>query len=140
MEWVARALGAFYLIGGLFGIRAARMNSLLDKALAGIDLKPTPWPEKVRAWMLWSAVGLTAGAGLSLLLLAKWTVWLFAINMVGQIAYLIFAARWLKPEDALEQQGRDRTRNAAIIWGFATLAVIWWTREGVLNWPQGPIF
>ena len=135
MEWVARALGAFYLLGGLFGIRTARMNNLLDKVLAGIELKPTPWTERVRGWMLWTGVLLTAAGGLSLLLLAKWTVWVFVVNLVSQVAYLIFAARWLKPEDADEQLGRDRTRNAAILWGVATLAVIWWTREGVLNWP-----
>ena len=136
MEWVARALGAFYLVGGLFGIHVARMDGFLNKALRDIELKPVPWTEQVRTWLLWSAVLLTAASGLSLLLLAKWSVWLFALNLVGQCAYLIFAARWLKPEDALEQRGRNRTRNAAITWGVATLAVIWWTREGVLDWPE----
>jgi hypothetical protein len=134
MEWIARGLGLFYLVGGVLTIRAARMNSILDKALAAIDLTPTPWTERVRAFALWSAVLLTSTGGLSLLLLARWTVWIFVLNLVCQIAYLAFAARWLKPEDALERQGRDQTRNAALIWGVATLAVIWWTGEGVLAW------
>lgn len=137
MEWVARGLGFFYLLGGLMGLRAARMNSLLDQALAGIELKPTPGPEKVRAAALWIGAGLTAASGAALLLLFKGSAWLFAANLVAQAAYLIYASRRLKPTTPEEVQGRNRTRNAAIGWGLATLAVIWWTREGLLTFPEG---
>ena len=132
MEWVARALGAFYLLGGLYALKAARENNFYDKVLAAIDLTPTPAREKVRAATLWGGAFLTAAGGLALLLLSRWSVWIFALNLVLQLAYLLWAARWLKPEDEADAIGRKRTQNAAIIWGGATLAVIWWTREGLL--------
>lgn len=137
MDWFARFVGAFYLVGGLFALRAARMNSLLDRALSAIDLKPTPPEERVRALALTAGGAMTALSGAALLLLFKWSAWLFAANLVLQLAYLVYADRRLKPEDALEQQGRNQTRNAAILWGLATLAVIWWTREGLLTFPEG---
>ena len=132
MEWVARALGAFYVLGGLYALKAARENNFYDKILAAIDLTPTPVREKVRAAALWGGALLTAAGGLALLLLSRWAVWIFVLNLVLQLAYLLWAARWLKPEDEADAIGRKRTQNAAIIWGAATLAVIWWTREGVL--------
>jgi len=137
MEWVARFVGAFYLLGGLFALRAARMNNLMDKALAAIELKPTPVEERVRDVALTVGAVLTTLSGLALVLLFKWSAWLFAANLVAQVGYLIYASQKLKPQDALEQQGRNRTRNAAITWGLATLAVIWWTREGLLTFPDG---
>ncbi len=136
MEWFARFVGAFYLLGGLFALRAARMNHLLDKALSAIDLKPTPAVEQVRGITLTIGAVLTALSGLALLLLFRWSAWIFLANLLLQLAYLLWASRWLKPEDEADRKGRERTRNAAILWGLATLAVIWWTREGLLTFPE----
>ena len=133
MEWVARALGLFYVLGGLFALRAARMNSLLDKALSAIELNPVPAVEKVRAAGLWTSVILTPASGLALLLLSRWAAWLFVLNLVLQAAYLVWASIWLKPEDALEEKGRRQTINAALSWTFATAAVLWWTWTGLLK-------
>ena len=135
MEWVARFVGAFYLVGGLFALRAARMNHLIDKALSAIDLKPTPPEERVRGIALTLGAVLTALSGLALLLLFRWSAWIFLANLLLQLGYLLWASRWLKPEDDEDRKGRDRTRNAAILWGLATLAVIWWTQQGLLTFP-----
>ena len=133
MEWVARAIGLFYVLTGLLALKVARTNSLMDRALAAIEGKPTPAVEKVRAAALWAGVVLTPAAGLALLLLSRWAAWLFVLNLVAQAGYLVWASVWLKPQDALEGQGRRRTVNAAAIWTIATALVLWWTWSGVLK-------
>lgn len=128
-----RAVGAFYLVGGLFAFRAARMNDLMDKVLAGIELKPTPWPERLRSAGLWCGAAFCVAGGAALLLLSRWAPCIFAVSLALQLVYLAAAARWLKPEDEAEARGRRSTVNAAIVWGLATLATIWWARTGVLR-------
>lgn len=135
MEWLARGIGLFYLLGGIFGLHAARMNGLMDKVLAGITLKPTPANEKLRAAGLWTGSALTLLSGLALLLLSPWAVWLFVANLVWQAIYLALASIYLKPEDAADADGRRKTINAAILWTGATIAVLIWSHNGLLTGP-----
>ncbi|HYE43956.1 MAG TPA: hypothetical protein VEA15_11240, partial [Caulobacteraceae bacterium] len=116
MEWIARAVGAFYLVGGLFGLRAAWTNDLLDRVLAGLEMKATSGPERLRSAGLWVGGAMTAAGGLALLLLSRWAVWLFLANLLLQALYLAAASAWLKPEDEHEALGRRRTVNAALFW------------------------
>lgn len=133
MEWFARGLGAFYLIAGLFAVRVARTNDLMDRVLAGIELKPVPAVERVRSAALWSGALLSAASGLSLLLLSRWAAWLFGLTLVMQAAYLAWASVWLKPRDADDRDGRRKTINAAVAWTLATAAVLWWSHTGLLR-------
>ena len=133
MDWVARAVGAFYLLGGLFALRAARMNDLMDKALSAIDLKPTPWTERLRSAGLWAGAAFSIAGGVALLLLSRWAAWIFAASLALQVAYLVAASIWLEPEDEADARGRRSTVNAAILWGLITLATIWWARTGLLR-------
>ena len=133
MEWIARAVGAFYIVGGLFALRAARTNDLLDRALAGIEMKPTPRAERLRAAGLWVGGAMTAASGVALLLLSRWAVWLFLANLLLQALYLAVASVWLRPETELDALGRRRTVNAALFWTCATIAVLIWSRNGLLR-------
>ncbi len=133
MEWLARALGAFYLLGGLFALKAARDNDVLDRMLASIEMAPIPPAERLRSAALWLGGGLTVASGLALLLLSPWAVWLFLLNLVFQALYLAAASRWLKPEGELDALGRRRTINAALLWTCATIAVAIWTHNGLLH-------
>lgn len=133
MEWLARALGAFYMLGGVVALKAARDNDLLDRMLAGIERAPIPPAERLRSAGLWLGGVLTAGSGLALLLLSRWAVWLFLLNLAFQILHLAAASRWLRPESEAEALGRRRTINAALLWTCATIAVAIWDHNGLLH-------
>ncbi len=132
MEWVARALGAFYLFAAFVVLRQVRMNAFLDKALAAIEMKPTPVVERVANASGWVIGGLTGLSGLGLVLLHPWTVWAFLACWTVQAVYLLWAQRWYAPEDETDARGRRKTINAFAVWSVATLAVIWWTHSGLL--------
>jgi hypothetical protein len=133
MEWVARGIGVFYLLGGLVALRQVRMNAYLDRALAQITLKRTPVVEHIFNGS-GAAIGvLTAVSGVGLILLHRWTVWAFIACWAAQALYLLWATRWYPPEEPAGELGRRRTTNAFVGWTVMTGAVTWWTASGLLS-------
>lgn len=123
LGWAARAVGLFYLAGGLLTLRAARANSFLDKALAALERQPTSAAERLRGWTLWIGGLSTAVSGLLLLLLMKAAAAAFFLNAAWQAAYLAWARGALPPEDAADRAGRRRTINAFAVWLVMTAFV-----------------
>ena len=84
LGWAARAVGLFYLAGGLFTLRAGRMEAFLDTAIARIEGRPADRAERLRGLSMMIIGALTALGGLLLLLLLKSALYVFLANAAGQ--------------------------------------------------------
>lgn len=133
MQWLAYAIGAFYVFGGAVAIRAGRMNRLLDRAIGKITLERTPFAEQVRGYYALVVGALTLLSGATLLLLTRWAVAAFLACAIAQAAYLVWATRALPPRDPDEAKGRRGSINAFVIFSAATAFVIWLDYTGVLR-------
>ena len=133
LGWFARAMGLFYLAGGLFAVRAGRMDAFLDSAIAQISLERADPVERLRSWSIIIIGGLTAASGLLLMLLLKAAVLAFLANAAWQGAYLAWARRALPPATPLEALGRRRSTNAFILWLVMTGLVLLLFERGVLT-------
>lgn len=133
LGWFARAVGLFYLVGGLFALRASWMNLFLDDAIARISLKTTDPAERTRGVAMLIASGLTALSGLLLVFLLKAAVAAFLLNAASQAAYLHWARKALPPKDESDAIGRRRTTNAFTTWLVLTALVMLLFQQGVLT-------
>ena len=124
LGWLARAVGLFYLLGGVLTLRAGQVEAFLDSALTLIDLRRPEGPERLRGWSMMAIGVLTAASGLTLLLLSRWAVVAFLANAALQAAYLAWAARALPATDLASTLGRRRTRNAFAVWLVMTGLVL----------------
>lgn len=128
MQWAVWMLGAVYGLAGLAGWRRARMNAFMDRALAGITLKPVPQIERfVGAWLHLDAL-LLGAAALGLALSSRWGSLFAVLVVIEQGLFVLWSERFYPaehPEDARNREG------AIIVVGFyAALAVLavglWW--------------
>lgn len=133
MEWAARAIGIFYLIGGLVVIHRARVNWLLDDAVARISLSKTPVVERTVGVAMFVIAGLTAISGLMLALWHSWCWLPFIVCWFAQSLYLLWAQRWYAPDDEIDLAGRRRSINALAVFSVATAGVLWLALEGRLG-------
>lgn len=133
LGWAARAVGLFYLAGGLLTLRAGRMEHFLDTAIARVEGRPADRAERLRGLSMMIIGALTALGGLLLLLLLKSALYVFLANAAWQGAYLAWAARALPPDSPLAAEGRRRTVNAFIVWLVMTGLVLLLFERGVLT-------
>lgn len=133
LGWLARAMGLFYLVGGLLTLRAGRMETFLDTAIARIEGQSADPAERLRGLSMMVIGALTALSGLLLLLLLKWALHAFLANAAWQAAYLAWAARALPPDTPLAAEGRRRTLNAFLVWLVMTALVLLLFERGVLT-------
>lgn len=135
-DWLARAMGAFYVFAGVILFRAWRMNRFLDSAIAALDDAPTPPDERVKTWASLAIGVLTLLSGALFLVLHRFAPAAFVACAAVQGAYLIWAAKAAPPQDALEARGRRQTINAFIIYLAATAFSLWMLWTGRLRtWP-----
>lgn len=133
MELVARAVGLFYLAGGLFAVRAFAQELWLDRALLAIQPSANGRAERAATVLLLLGAVLTAFAGLALLLLSAASSALFVANLAFQIGYQLWARRWHPAVDAAAQLGRRRAINAAALWAILTAGVVGLQATGVVG-------
>ena len=136
VEIALRLVGAFYVLAGLLAARQMVMEAFLDKALAGLTLKPVPRADRLRGrWMLGIAASVFAG-GVLLLALSILALPAFIACAAAQAAYLGHAApRLIDPDDPPDPAGRRRTRNAFLVYLGATGLVAAAGATGHLRWP-----
>lgn len=126
MSWLAYVIGAFYLLGGLVALRQARVNLMLDRALAAVSLVTITREDRiVGAWMVAAAV-LTLGSGAALLALSRWAVPVFVLCWLSQALYLLWAVR-------TKDYGRMATVQAFALYTLATLLVVWLHQAEILT-------
>ncbi|RIA47360.1 hypothetical protein [Dichotomicrobium thermohalophilum] len=130
MEWIIRLLGAFYILGGFLLLRTARTEWLLDRAIAQISLQSAPGRWEVLFLLAFGVIYLSAGV--ALLALSIWGVWLLGAGLVLQAAY--YPLSWRLADDT-ERADRPRwraTRNAGIFSAAAFALSAYAYRLGVL--------
>lgn len=128
-QFVAMAVGAFYLFGGAFVIRALTFDDFLDKAIAAIELKPRTIDRSIWAG---GAIGVLTGAsGAALALLSAWALPLFCACLAVQMLFITIGTRQANGDS--DDSGRIRSRNAAAIYAIATAFVLWLWNGGLLN-------
>lgn len=119
-----RLVGAFYVVAGIVAARQMVMEVFLDKALAGITLKPVPQVDRLRSrWILGIVATVFAGGAL-LAVLSVLALPAFLAAFVLQAVYLgHIAPRFIDPLDPPDPAGRRATRNALLIHGAASILV-----------------
>ena len=133
MQWAAWMLGAVYGLAGLACWRRARMNAFMDRALAGITLKPVPKIERVvGAWLHLDAL-LLAAAAVGLALSSRWGALIAVLVVIEQGVFCLWSGRFYPashPGDV-----RNREAVLVVIGFYAALGVLavglWWM--GVLS-------
>ena len=130
MEWAARAIGVFYLVGGLMLLYQAWANWRLQQALPRF-LSPSPIEQTADGII---AVGslMVLVSGLALALLSTWAVLAFLAGWAIQAGYLIWAARCHRPREAVADHGRRRSVDAFAAYTMATAAVLCLPMLGIL--------
>lgn len=122
-DWAVRALGVFWLAGGLATLGALRRTRGLDGMIAALS-GGVRTRDVVRAGLLTLGAVLTALAGLFLALLDRLAPAALLANAVVQAAWLAYAAREFPPEDDEDRLGRARVTNAFGVWLVGTGLVI----------------
>jgi hypothetical protein len=137
VEIALRLIGAFYILAGLVAARQMVMEAFLDKALAGLTLKPVPRADRLRGrWMVGIAATVFTG-GVMLLALSILALPAFLACAAAQAAYILYVApRLIDPEEPPDPDGRGRTRNAFLIYLGATALVAAAAVAGPLRWPR----
>jgi hypothetical protein len=111
------AVGLFYAVGAVLLLRALAVDAVMDRMLEGLGTAPDAADRTRRRW--WMPGGaLLLAAGLSLLLLSRWTPLAFAMAGLFQAAWLLHA-------------GRGASIRAFLLFLLAGMLVWWLDREGL---------
>ena len=127
LDIAARAIGVFYFVGGIFVIRQMAFSELLDHVTRAISLERRQPKDRIKLWLLGAGAVMTSGGGAALAAMSAWALPIFAINLLSQLVWLVWARLAFPVEDDEDRLGRDRTRNAAILYAaiLAGVAALW---------------
>lgn len=139
VEWIVRAVGVFWFVGGIATLRALATSRVLDAAIAAIQ---GGWSgrEQARAALLGVGAVLTTASGAALAGLDRAAIGLMIVGALVQGLWLAVAARWFPPEDASDRRGRRQVVNAFGVWLVATGLMIWARASGHVVLTAQPAF
>lgn len=129
MEWAARAIGVFYVLGGLMLLYQAWLNWRLQQALSG--LVSTSLTEHLADGVIALGGLLVLASGLALAALSAWAVIAFLAGWTIQAVYLLWANRSSQNDPAAA--GRRRAVHAFAAYTAATALVLTMPLMGVLG-------
>ena len=129
MEWAARAIGVFYVLGGLMLLYQAWLNWRLQQALS--HLVSTSFNDQLADGVIALGGLLVLASGLALAALSAWAVIAFSAGWAIQAAYLLWANR-SNLDDPLAA-GRRRSVHAFAGYTAATALVLLLPLTGVLD-------
>jgi hypothetical protein len=117
LSLVGMAVGLFYAVGAVLLLRALAGDAVMDRMLEGLGAAVDAADRTRRRW--WMPGGaLLLAAGLSLLLLSRWTPLAFALAGLFQAAWLL-------------RSGRTASLRAFLLFLLAGALVWWLDREGL---------
>ncbi|NBB65744.1 hypothetical protein GVN18_41505 [Pseudomonas sp. ODNR1LW] len=134
MEWAARAIGVFYVLGGLMLLYQAWLNWRLQRALAG--LVAIPIMDHVGDGVVALAGALILASGAALAALSGWAVVAFLAGWTVQALYLLLtdpASRAAAPAAPAAARCRRRSVHAFTGYTAATGLVLCLPMVGVLG-------
>lgn len=131
MEWAARAIGVFYVFGGLMLVGQAWLNWRLERALAGLA-RPS-LAERLCDGVVALGGGLVLASGLSLALLSPWAVGVFLAGWTVQAVYLLCFARWAREAALATPRARRRSLHPFAGYTAVTALVLWLPALGLLT-------
>lgn len=129
MEWAARAIGVFYVLGGLMLLYQAWLNWRLQQALS--HLVSTSFTDQLADGVIALGGLMVLASGLALAALSAWAVIAFSAGWAIQAAYLLWANR--SNLDDPPAAGRRRAVHAFAGYTAATALVLLLPLTGVLD-------
>jgi hypothetical protein len=129
MEWAARAIGVFYVLGGLMLLYQAWLNWRLQRALA--DVMTISFHDHVADCVIALGGVLVLASGATLAALSGWAVAAFVAGWAIQAVYLLWANR-AELDDPIAS-GRLKSIHAFAGYTAATGLVLWLPVAGVLG-------
>jgi hypothetical protein len=132
-EIALRIIGAFYAFAGLVAARVALTSNLIDRAISAISMQKPDRIETHRTTWLLSQSALIFAGGVCLMLLLEPAAWIFVAAALAQALFFVaLGPLYFDAADPPDPQGRRSSINAFVIYGAATLFVVWAAYTGRL--------
>ena len=131
MEWAARAIGMFYVLGGLMLLYQAWLNWRLQRALSGVIAVPANDQIADGVIALGGVVVLMSGVALAAL--SAWAVVAFLAGWAIQAAYLLWPAPEIRARKPVARRGRRLSVDAFAAYTMVTAGVLCLPLLGVLR-------
>ena len=139
IDWVVRAVGVFWFVGGIATARALAQSRMMDVVLAALA-GGIRGRDRLRTALLGGGALLTTASGAALIGLDRWAPGLMIANALLQAAWLAVAAVAFPPEDEADRIGRRRSRNAFLVWTTATVVFLVLVMRGDVVVTEQPWF
>lgn len=130
MEWAARAIGGFYVLGGLMLLHQTWLSWRLQRALSG--LVSTSLTDHLAEGVIALGGLLVLASGLALVALSAWAVAAFLAGWSLQALYLLWGGRGSRFLAPLRLEGRRRSVHAFAGYTAATGLVLVLPLTGIL--------
>ena len=131
MEWAARAIGVFYVLGGLMLLYQAWLNWRLQRALSG--LIPVSVTDQVGDGVIALGAMLVLASGAARAALSGWAVAAFLAGWTIQALYLLWNDRAVRIAEPTALSGRRRSVHAFAGYTAVTALVLCLPMLGVLG-------
>ncbi|MBW4576995.1 MAG: hypothetical protein KME08_17110 [Aphanothece sp. CMT-3BRIN-NPC111] len=134
LEWLLRAFGAFWVIGGAFTLQQARQASFIDSAIEAITQEKE---NRLVSRFLFMSALLTLLSGIGLALASRWVLLPLALLIVSQGVYFAIQRQQFTQAKTDEERDEARiassTRNAFIVSLVVAIAALVGERVGALR-------